>query len=500
MTPRDLVGWLRALTFALVGLVVVSWAAPAQALTAPISGAVAYPSSGPKLVLPMPAGYKIKVLSGYSPSGGSSLHADTNACCKTNDYYALDLVYDGQPNSGKGLPILAPLPGKVVKAGWATSGWANYGQRVILEHDLGDGHVYHSLYAHMNSVDVAEGATVSVGQQIGTLGQSCMEALSCSSFGTPHLHWALHRDSLIGGSGTGGSYGGNAVVPEPFDGAENLTQGVIITSTNSGAPPKCGDGTCNGSETTQSCPDDCPACPPIPPQGRVVDDSEDLCFDQSGTMTYWHQEAAGHLNTLWWTTATADPAPDNWAEWKLDFSEAGDYQVEAFITTAYAQSKQAKYTVKHGAKNDAVALDQSASGGWRDLGTFAFDAGGNQSVRLDDNSGEAVSLKRQLLFDAVRLTRIGGSGGAGGAAGMPGTGGAGAAPAGGASSGGTGGGAGGAGVPSSGGSGASPATGSTDEATDGGCACHTRGRAGAPAGALGFALGLALAALRRRRR
>lgn len=91
-----------------------------------------------------------------------------------------------------------------------------------MEHDLGDGHKYHSLYAHLDSVTVTEGATVSAGQKLGALGQSCQGALSCASFSTPHLHWVLHRDSLVGGSGTGGSYGGNAAVPEPMDGAENL--------------------------------------------------------------------------------------------------------------------------------------------------------------------------------------------------------------------------------------------------------------------------------------
>jgi murein DD-endopeptidase MepM/ murein hydrolase activator NlpD len=91
-----------------------------------------------------------------------------------------------------------------------------------LEHDLGDGHKYHSLYAHLDSVTVTEGATVSAGQKLDALGQSCQGALSCASFSTPHLHWVLHRDRLVGGSGTGGSYGGNAAVPEPMDGAENL--------------------------------------------------------------------------------------------------------------------------------------------------------------------------------------------------------------------------------------------------------------------------------------
>jgi len=221
------------------------WATSSSAITTPIGGAVLFPSTT-KLVLPFPAGAKIRISSGYSPTGGSSLHDGTNRTSSANDYYALDLVYDGVSDGGLGRPILAPLDGTVVKAGWASVGWANYGLRVILRHDLGDGHVYHSIYCHLNAIapGVVEGSKVSTGARLGDLGRSCMGALSCSSFSGAHLHWAIHRDSTIGGSGTGGSYGGVAVVPESFDGAEDLKRGAVITSTNgattpadTGAPP-----------------------------------------------------------------------------------------------------------------------------------------------------------------------------------------------------------------------------------------------------------------------
>ncbi|GMV12418.1 MAG: peptidoglycan DD-metalloendopeptidase family protein [Polyangiaceae bacterium] len=505
MAKLGSVSVFRGLCLLFGALALLSWAPIAAALTSPISGAVAYPSTGPKLYLPFPAGYKIKILSGYSPSGGSSLHADTNATSKANDYYALDLVFDGQPNFGKGLPVVAPLPGKVVRAGWATSGWANYGQRVILEHDLGDGHKYHSLYAHLDSVSVAEGASVSVGQKLGTLGQSCMGTLSCSSFSTPHLHWALHRNSLVGGSGTGGSYGGNAVVPEPMDGTENLKQGMIITSTNSDNPV-CGDSVCNGTETPATCPGDCKLCELIPSQGRIVDESETLCFKQSGSPQYWYPASAGYGNSLYYTHATSDPNPDNYSVWELDFAEAGNYSVEVYTAKSHAQSKQAKYTVKHGGQSSQKTVDQSAQDGWQPLGTYAFAKGATQSVRLDDNTGEALSLKRQLVFDAIRLTRITGSGGSGGAssggaAGTAGLAGAagGVAAGGGQSAGGT---SATGGSPSSGGGPGVGAGGSmTSEDEAGGCACRAAREGGrASLGALAALLFSCAAVGRRRRR
>jgi len=229
--------------FALSAAAAFLWATSSSAITTPTGGAVAFPSSV-KLVLPFPAGAKIRISSGYSPTGGSSLHDGTMRTSSANDYYALDLVYDGIADGGFGKPVLAPLDGKVVKSGWASVGWANYGQRVILRHDLGDGHVYHSIYCHLNAIapEMVEGATISKGSRIGDLGRSCMGALSCSSFSGAHLHWSIHRDSTIGGSGTGGSYGGVAVVPEPFDGSEDLKRTNVLTSTNGATttPPDTG--------------------------------------------------------------------------------------------------------------------------------------------------------------------------------------------------------------------------------------------------------------------
>lgn len=404
---------LAVVAFALVFLATHD----ARAQTQPITGAVAFPSSVP-LLLPFPAGNDVRIIAGYGPAMGSGLHADTNATNKANDHYALDLVYENEPNSGLGLPIVAALAGEVVKAGWATEGWANYGMRVILRHDLGDGHVYHSIYCHLNAIDgsIVEGAMVGQGQPLGELGRSCQGALSCASFSTPHLHWAIHRDSTVGGSGTGGSYGGNAVVPEPLDGALDLVQNDVISSNNT-SEAVCGDGFCSGDEDPTSCPDDCPVCASIPPTGRIIDDAEELCFGGFGTPSYWHSEAAGWDGSLRWTTAT-DGTVDNYGVWSLSFEVAGDYAVEVYTDAAFAQSKLAAYQVNHLGATDTVVVDQSAVDGWQSLGTFAFDTAGGQTIRLDDVTGEALAEDKRLVFDAIRLTGsfTGGTGGQGGGA------------------------------------------------------------------------------------
>lgn len=381
------------------GVVTTMAASPgAHALTPPLPGAVASPVPVPA---PFPAGSVIRILSGYSPTGGSSLHADTDACCKANDYYALDLVYDDQPNSGLGLPIVTPFDGEVIRAGWATEGWANYGQRVILRHDLGDGHVYHTLYAHMNAIYVAEGQMVAAGETLGELGQSCQGALSCGSFGTPHLHWAMHRDNSVGGSGTGGSYGGNAVVPEPLSGYEDLVQGMVLEI----GEAVCGDGQCSGGEDGSSCPQDCPSCAPIGPAGRTIEE-DDLCFVRSGSPEYWYTADVGSGGALLWTHAVDAATADDSGRWNLVFEQAGSAHVEAWIEPGFAGSQQARYVVTYAGATTEVVVDQSSASGWADLGTFDFAAGGEQSVRLDDNTGEAFSDMRVLVFDAIRITPL----------------------------------------------------------------------------------------------
>jgi murein DD-endopeptidase MepM/ murein hydrolase activator NlpD len=199
--------------------------------TAPANGAVAFPT-GLDLLLPFAAGEQIRVGSGYGPGGGSSLHSGLDRTGSANDHYALDLLSNTRPNSGHGMPIVAPIGGVVVKAGWASSGWANYGLRVILRHDVGDGHTYHSLYAHLSEISVSEGQWLDQGERLGLMGRSCQGAQSCSSFSTPHVHFSMHRNSSVGGSGSGSSYGGRAVVPEALDGATHIHQGMILTSSN----------------------------------------------------------------------------------------------------------------------------------------------------------------------------------------------------------------------------------------------------------------------------
>jgi len=356
-----------------------------ESLTSPIAGGVALPP-GLELVVPFESGERVELLSGYSPSGGSSLHADTNASSKANDYYALDMVLPDHANNGLGQPVLAVAAGTVAKAGWATAGWANYGQRIIIRHDV-NGTPYHSLYAHLDRLDVSEGDTVARGQPIATLGDSCegdIQNRSCPFF-SPHLHFALHRNSSIGGSGTGGSYGGNAVVPEPMGGYEDLMRtGIIVSGTQGGPAQPCG--VIEGAET--------------------IIDNTSRCFSRRGPSQYWHEEAVGYGDDSTWTYTIADPAPDNSVAWNLHFAQGGRYELWTYIPANRGQSQQAKYKIRHsGALDVAERSQRSSPDSWLSLGQYDFAEGGDQWVLLEDNTGEPYTNTNgtTIVFDALRI-------------------------------------------------------------------------------------------------
>lgn len=88
----------------------------------------------------------------------------------------------------KNKSVCSPNAGIYMKEGEASYGFCNYGygNGVVINH--GDGTF--SMYAHMASVSVTKGQTVTQGQQIGTMGSSGM------SSGT-HCHFELCRDATM---------------------------------------------------------------------------------------------------------------------------------------------------------------------------------------------------------------------------------------------------------------------------------------------------------------
>jgi len=352
----------------------------AWGLTAPRPGAVALPA-GLELRLPFVSGEEIATSSGYGPTTGSALHYNTDQALQPNDYYALDLVLPRHPSNGRGQPVVAAFAGTVVAAGWSRGSWASYGQRVVVQRRHSDGHVYNAVYAHLNRVAVSAGQQVAQGEVLGELGGSCagdQQQLECPSF-APHLHWALHRDSQLEGEGAS-SVGGNAVVPEPIDGYQDLAQGQTLFA--GGVAPAA----------------DCPA---VPPQGTTLED-DGPCFHRHGPPHYWQSTAAGRGDHAFYAFITAAAAAENWGQWELQLAAAGRYALRVYIPASVGQSLRATYVVRHAGQDTRVAASQGAvKDAWLSLGRFDFATGGDQGVSLADDTGEATTTK--LAFDALEI-------------------------------------------------------------------------------------------------
>src|SRR4051812_10859374 len=79
-----------------------------------------------------------------------------------------------------GDPAMAAGAGTVTLAGPAPSGYAGYGNVIMIDHGVG----LATLYAHLSRVDVAVGQVVQQGQQIGAIG--------ATGFATgDHLHFEV---------------------------------------------------------------------------------------------------------------------------------------------------------------------------------------------------------------------------------------------------------------------------------------------------------------------
>ena len=82
--------------------------------------------------------------------------------------------------AGVGTPIVASASGVVAYAGWMNG----YGNTVMITHSI-NGQTFTTLYAHMSSISVSNGQSVSQGQQIGGIG-------STGNSTGPHLHFEIH--------------------------------------------------------------------------------------------------------------------------------------------------------------------------------------------------------------------------------------------------------------------------------------------------------------------
>lgn len=152
-----------------------------------------------------------------------------------------------------------------------------------------------------------------------------------------------------------------------------------------------------------ACVQDKPKCETkITKSGTVIDD-KDACFNRS-TSSSWKETAAGYQDHLYATYAFGS-SPDAVGTWTVNVERAGAYEVFAYITNIGNMSRSAPYTVRAGGKETEVRLNMAVADGWHSLGIFEFTKGGDQWVRLSDNSGEPddANDRRSIVFDAIKF-------------------------------------------------------------------------------------------------
>jgi len=153
-------------------------------------------------------------------------------------------------------------------------------------------------------------------------------------------------------------------------------------------------------------------CPPPEPCsisvgiGTTIIDDLTACFRRTGQ--YWWEEPSGHDDHHWYTYTIDAAAPDSTASWEVNVETADDYLVEVFVPdNPDSLTAGVTYSTQHGGSISEVVVSHAENRGqWVELGTYAFAEGGDQHVRIVDNTGEPYSDTSgpRLLVDAVRLT------------------------------------------------------------------------------------------------
>ncbi|MBL4633709.1 MAG: hypothetical protein JKY56_07545 [Kofleriaceae bacterium] len=198
----------------------------------------------------------------------------------------------------------------------------------------------------------------------------------CPNIPAPWSQWSFHQ------------YSSSAVLP-------GITENTVDVNTFNGTIDDL---------LALSCGDSCQPCARIETE-TILDESGE-CFVAGGSPEFFRRENEGYDMSLLWTHTTDADTVGNFGQWTLDFSQEGNYLVEAHILSPWGMSESASYLVRHAGQATAVALNQSAANGWSSLGEFTFASGGDQSIRLDDNTGEANEGNTKLVFDAMRFTLL----------------------------------------------------------------------------------------------
>lgn len=98
-----------------------------------------------------------------------------------------DLNGIGGMNTDLGDPVFSTADGLVIYAGEPSPGW---GKLVVVAHRAADGRPLHSMYAHLDRMDVMLGSLIARGSQVGTVG-------TANGHYPAHLHFEMRASDGV---------------------------------------------------------------------------------------------------------------------------------------------------------------------------------------------------------------------------------------------------------------------------------------------------------------
>jgi murein DD-endopeptidase MepM/ murein hydrolase activator NlpD len=98
-----------------------------------------------------------------------------------------DLNGIGGMDSDLGDPVFSVADGLVIYTGEPSSGWGNI---VVVAHRTPEGKTLHSMYAHLDRIDVARGSLVARGGKVGTVG-------TANGHYPAHLHFEMRSSDGV---------------------------------------------------------------------------------------------------------------------------------------------------------------------------------------------------------------------------------------------------------------------------------------------------------------
>lgn len=208
-------------------------ALPGELLLA--SGGLVWPTPNPAFQ----AGQPIEAFVQHTSSG--KVESGLFGCTRNSGakfHEGLDLYPIKRSRSGEALdPVYSVLPGRVVHVS-RKSGYSSYGRYIVVQHE-GESPAFHSLYAHMASIDPAikVGTRVQAGTELGIMGRSAGGYSIPRSRSHLHLELGLQlTDNFqlwfdrqkIGSPNRHGNWNGlNLVSVDPLDFYRQMRDGIV---------------------------------------------------------------------------------------------------------------------------------------------------------------------------------------------------------------------------------------------------------------------------------